>query len=138
MLIVGLDWSRGKHDYLLMTTKGDIIEQGAIPHSAEGLQELAARIEEQAHSPQEVRVGIEMNDGALLASPVHSGYTVFGIQPKSAQRARDIYRPSASKDDRIDAFVLAEFAGLNQHRLQPLQRPSGITQDHTASHQPSP
>jgi len=74
-------------------------------------------------------VGIEMNDGALLAWLLHSGYTVFGIQPKSAQRARDIYRPSGSKDDRIDAFVLAEFVRLNQHRLQPLQPPSAITQE---------
>lgn len=54
-------------------------------------------------------MGLELNNGVLLAWLVVRGYSVFGIQPKSAQRFRDIYRPSGSKDDRNDAFVLAEF-----------------------------
>ena len=70
---------------------------------------------------------MELNDGALLAWLVTKGYTIFGIQPKSAQRARDIYRPSGSKDDRIDAFVIAEFVRINADRLRPWSAPSEIT-----------
>jgi len=62
-----------------------------------------------------------------LAWLVTKGYTIFGIQPKSAQRARDIYRPSGSKDDSIDAFVLAEFVRVNADRLRPWSAPSEIT-----------
>ena len=67
MIIVGLDWARCKHDYLLMTPTGEILQRGRIPHNATGLQELAARIEHHAGCDHNIRVGIEMNDGALLA-----------------------------------------------------------------------
>ena len=127
MIIVGLDWSRSKHDFVIMDLQGKVIERGAVAHNANALEELAARIERQSNSDKEVRVGLELNDGALLAWLVTKGYTTFGIQPKSAQRAREIYRPGGSKDDRIDAFVLAEFVRINVGRLKPWHPPSEIT-----------
>ena len=92
MIIVGLDWARGKHDYLLMAPTGEILQWGRIPHNTTGLQELAERIDQHAGSDRDVRVGIEMNDGALLAWLMEKGHTVFGIQAKSSQRAREVYR----------------------------------------------
>jgi len=127
MIVVGLDWSRCKHDFVLMNLHGDILERGTIAHNINKLEELAARIEQHVDSANQVRVGLELNDGALLAWLVAKGYTLFGIQPKSAQRARDIYRPSGSKDDKIDAFVLAEFVRINADRLRPWSPPSDIT-----------
>ncbi len=78
MIIVGLDWARYKHDYLLMASTGEILQRGRIPHNAAGLQELAARIEHHAGSDHNIRVGIEMNDGALLAS-IFSFFLLFCI-----------------------------------------------------------
>jgi len=72
-------------------------------------------------------VGLELNNGAMLAWLVARGYSIFGIQPKSAQRFRDIYRLSGSKDDRIDAFVLANFVRVNKSRLKPWFPASKIT-----------
>lgn len=127
MIIVGLDWSRSKHDFVMMNLQGEILERGTIAHNTNALEELATRIEQRVDSAKQVRVGLELNDGALLAWLVTKGYTIFGIQPKSAQRARDIYRPSGSKDDKIDAFVLAEFIRVNAARLRPWSPPSEIT-----------
>ena len=127
MIIVGLDWSRCKHDFVMMNLQGEILERGTIAHNTNALEELATRIEHRIDSAKQVRVGLELNDGALLAWLVTKGYTIFGIQPKSAQRARDIYRPSGSKDDRIDAFVLAEFVRVNADRIRPWSAPSEIT-----------
>ena len=129
MIIVGIDWARCKHDYLLMAPTGQILQRGRIPHNAAGLQELAARIEHHAGCDRNIRVGIEMNDGSLLAWLIEKGYTVFGIQPKSAQRARDIYRPSGGKDDSVDTFVLAEMVRLSGDRLRPLQPNSPMTEE---------
>lgn len=127
MIIVGLDWSRCKHDFVIMNLQGQILERGTIAHNANALAELAARIEQRVDSAKQVRVGLELNDGALLAWLVSKKYTIFGIQPKSAQRARDMYRPGGSKDDRIDAFVLAEFVRVNEARLRPWSAPSEVT-----------
>ncbi|GAH42902.1 unnamed protein product, partial [marine sediment metagenome] len=93
MIIVGLDWSRYKHDFVIMDMQGKIVERGTIAHNANALEELAAGIDRHVNCATQVHVGLELNDGALLAWLVVKGYTVFGIQPKSAQRARDIYRP---------------------------------------------
>ncbi len=129
MIIIGLDWARSKHDYLLMAPTGEILQRGRIPHNTTGLQELAARIDRYVGSARDVRVGIEMNDGALLAWLMEKGYTVFGIQPKSAQRAREIYRPGGGKDDPVDTFVLAEVVRLSGDRLRPLQPDSPVTEE---------
>ena len=84
MIIVGIDWSRYKHDFVLMNLQGDILERGTIAHNMNKLEELAFRIEQQVDSANQVRVGLELNDGALLAWLATKGYTIFGIQPKSA------------------------------------------------------
>jgi transposase len=110
-----------------MDPQGKVIEQGAVAHNANALEELAASIERHVSGVEQVYVGLELNNGALLAWLVVRGYSVFGIQPKSAQRFRDVYRPSGSKDDRIDAFVLAEFVRVNKSRLKPWCPPSKIT-----------
>ena len=128
MVIVGIDWARYKHDYLIMKPTGEILLQGSIPHNADGLQKLAEAIERYEPDHSNVQVAIEMNDGAILAWLIDKGYQVFGIQPKSAQRARDIYRPSGAKDDPIDTFVLAEMLRLKGGRLRPL-RPSSPATD---------
>jgi len=127
MIILGLDWSRSKHDFVIMDPQGKVIERGAVAHNANALEELAAGVERHVSGVEQVHVGLELNNGALLAWLLVKGYSVFGIQPKSAQRFRDIYRPSGSKDDRIDAFVLAEFVRVNKSRLRPWCPPSEIT-----------
>ena len=45
MIIVGLDWSQYKHDFVIMDMQGKIIERGAIAHNANALEELAAGID---------------------------------------------------------------------------------------------
>ncbi len=37
MIIVGLDWSRYKHDFVIMDMQGKIVERGAIAHNAKVL-----------------------------------------------------------------------------------------------------
>lgn len=80
MIVVGLDWSRCKHDFVIMDLQGEIVERGTIAHNTNALEELAARIDRQVDSAEQVRVGLELNDGALLAWLVVKGYTVFGIR----------------------------------------------------------
>ena len=94
MIIVGIDWARSKHDLVLMDEHGQVNQRLQVTHDAAGLEQLASAIAEQEPEPADVRVAIEMHDGALLAWLIEQGYTVYGINPKSAQRARDRYRPA--------------------------------------------
>jgi len=93
MIFVGSDWARTKHDALIMDEHGAILLQIAISHSAEGLNDLAHTISDIEPEPAQVHVGIELHDGALLRCLLDQGYTVYAINPKSAERARDRLPP---------------------------------------------
>jgi len=120
MLIVGIDWSKSKHDVALMEPDGGVLEQLVVRHCLEGLEALAQAIGRRERDPGKVRVAIEQHNGALLAWLLAQGYVVYGINPKSAQRARDRYRPAGGKDDRSDAYILADMLRQDRGSLRPL------------------
>lgn len=127
MFIVGLDWSRCKHDFVVMTADGRVVHRGTVTHDAAGLDALRQHIAEHEPNAASVRVAVEMHDGALLAWLLEQGYTVFGINPKSAQRARDRYRPAGGKDDASDAFILADMLRTDRGTLRSIHRDSDVT-----------
>jgi len=120
MLIVGIDWSKSKHDAALMDSDGEVLERLVVRHCLEGLEALAQAIARRENNPAEVRVAVEQHDGALLAWLLAQGYVVYGVNPKSSQRARDRYRPAGGKGDQSDAFILADMLRLDRGRLRPL------------------
>ena len=124
MLIVGIDWSKSKHDVVLMESDGSVLQYLVVAHSFEGLEALAGAIGRYESDRSEVRIAIEQFDGALLAWLRAQGYIVYGINPKSAQRARDRYRPAGAKDDRSDAYILADMLRQDRGSLRPLGRES--------------
>jgi transposase len=121
MIIVGIDWARSKHDLILIHQSGEVIHRMQVTHDAQGLDAIAAAIAEHEPHPDRVRIAIEMHDGALLCWLLQQGYTVFGINPKSAQRARDRYRPAGGKDDASDAFILADMLRTDRGTLRAVQ-----------------
>ncbi len=44
MLIVGIDWSKSKHDVALMEPDGSVLQQFVVEHSLEGFEALAGAI----------------------------------------------------------------------------------------------
>jgi len=127
MIIVGIDWARSKHDLVLMDAQGQVSQQLQVTHDAKGMQQIATAITQQEPHPSEVRVAVEMHDGALLAWLLDRGYTVYGINPKSAQRARDRYRPAGGKDDASDAFILADMLRTDRGTLRAIRPQSDAT-----------
>jgi transposase len=128
MIFVGCDWSRFQHDIAILDREGSVRREFSVPHAAEGLDALAEQIAALESDPTEVRVGVELHDGALLAWLLDQGYTVYGLNPKSAERARDRYRPSGGKDDRRDAFILADVVRTDRGHLRPIRADSEATQ----------
>jgi transposase len=128
MLIVGLDWARAKHDLVMMDHEGRVQARRTIEHTGDSLQATAHWLHDFEPDPGQIQVAVEMHDGALLAFLLAQGYTVFGINPKSAERARDRYRPGGGKDDTSDAFVLADMLRTDRGTLRPISRESEATQ----------
>jgi hypothetical protein len=62
----------------------------------------------------EVAVAIEVPRGALVEALEEMGAHVYHVNPKQLDRMRDRYSASGAKDDRRDAFVLADSLRLNE------------------------
>lgn len=53
-------------------------------------------------------LAIEVPRGALVETLVERGFHAFSINPKQLDRFRDRHTTAGAKDDRLDAFVLAD------------------------------
>lgn len=121
MIYVGIDWGRTTHHVSVLDSAGQQLQRQAVSHNAEALAGLARTLAGFEPDPAQVCVGIEQHDGALLHWLLIQGYALYPLNPKSAERARDRYRPAGGKDDRRDAFVLADTVRTDQGVLRRLE-----------------
>jgi transposase len=105
MLYAGLDLARKRVVFDARRPDGEIVDRGASPTDAEGLDRLAERL--LAHDPQVLAV-VESMNGARF---VHDQLELHGVEVQicDAERTKGL-APLACKTDKIDAGVLAELA----------------------------
>ena len=128
MIFVGIDWERSNHHVTVLDKEGCQLLSMRVEHEPAALQQLAAQLEQLQSEPSQVRVCIEHHNGALLHWLLEQGYAVYALNPKSAERGRERYRASGAKDDRMDAFTLADTIRTDAGYLRQLQRPIELNQ----------
>jgi Transposase/Transposase IS116/IS110/IS902 family len=80
-----------------------------VDHDGTSLAQLVAWLWGlSAGQPQRVAVAIEVPRGAIVEGLVERGFHVFAMNPKQLDRFRDRHSVAGAKDDRRDAFVLAD------------------------------
>ena len=125
----GIDWGSDKHRVCLIGRDGQIMAERWIEHSGDSLAELAAWLRQHtSDSPSLLAAAIEIPRGAIVETLLEHGFTVFSINPKQLDRFRDRYSPAGAKDDRRDAFVLADALRTDMHcfRAVKLDEPAMI------------
>jgi transposase len=92
-----------------LLNKGKHPLQRSFPHSSAGLQALISwLVEHSSCEPAALFAAIEVPHGPVIAVLLDAGFSVFAINPKQLDRFRDRFSPAGAKDDRRDAFVLAQ------------------------------
>ena len=127
MLFVGIDWAEAEHRVVVLNEDGQEMYRGGIEHSSSGLKVFADLITHWIKARDRVHVAIELHDSLLLDRLLRSGVKVYGLNPKSAERARERYTPSGIKDDDRDAWSMAEFLRTSHPHLRPLRPDSELT-----------
>jgi transposase len=113
---VGIDWGSQRHRVCLINREERVIEERWIEHSASSLADLVDGLRSQTSaSPGEIAVAIEIPRGAVVETLMEQGFAVFALNPKQLDRFRDRYSPAGAKDDRRDAFVLADSLRTDLH-----------------------
>ena len=72
-------------------------------------------------------VAIERGEGVLVGALLAAGLTVVVITSRQVKNLRSRYGAAGAKDDRFDAFVLADMLRTDRARLRPLVPDSPAT-----------
>ena len=118
----GLDLASEEHRLVIVDGDGGQLEQRRIGHSEDGIAALVRRLLEL----RVARVAIEQPNGIVVDRLLDAGVAVVPVHPNQLAAARDRYR-TGGKSDGFDAYVLAELARTDMHRLRLLEPDSDET-----------
>jgi transposase len=104
----GVDWGSERHHVCLLDAHGAIVGEREFPHSGSGLAELGDWLLSTAGAASVVAVAIEVPHGPVVDALIDRGFVVHAINPKILDRLRDRFSVAGAKDDRRDAYVLAD------------------------------
>lgn len=119
----GLDWATEDHVVAVVDTAGQVVTRFTVPHTAAGLRELVRSLAQAGAA----EVAIERGDGLVVDTLLAAGVTVVVISPNQLKNLRSRYGSAGNKDDRFDAYVLADTLRTDRARLRPLQLDSPAT-----------
>jgi len=114
-LYIGIDWATQTHQVCIMDAYGTIVREFVVHHTGESIREFLRSLEAASDEPGKIAVGIEVPRGPIVEALLERGYAVFAINPKQLDRFRDRHSVAGAKDDRRDAFVLADSLRTDQH-----------------------
>jgi transposase len=119
----GIDWASEDHAVAIVDEQGRPVERFSVTHTAPGLRRMTARLLRAGVR----QVAIERPDGPVVDALLEAELTVFVIDPKQVKNLRSRYGSAGNKDDRFDAYVLADVLRTDRARLHPLTRDSEQT-----------
>jgi len=104
-IIVGIDWGSASHRVCVLDARRNVLDEFDVEHDGAALAHLADRLLKHTRSAV---VGIETRWTAVAETLLERGIKVFVINPKQLDRFRDRHTVAGAKDDRRDAFVIAD------------------------------
>ena len=129
MLHVGIDWADDHHDACVVDDQGKKLSAFRITHNAEGFAELLERIRNLQSDKSQVAFCLETSQGLLVDFLLDQGYRLYPVNPKAASRCRERYKVSGSKDDTLDAWVLANFLRTDRDSMRELLPSSDLARE---------
>jgi transposase len=112
----GVDWSWQDHAVCIVDDDGEVLRRLTVKHSSAGLQVLVRTLQREQVSG----VAIERGDGPVVQALLEAGLQVFVITSRQVKALRLRYGTAGNKDDRFDAYVLADVLRTDRRRLVPL------------------
>jgi len=112
----GVDWAKDDHAVSIVAPDGQQLDRFGVAHHAAGLRTLVRRL----LAAGVAEVGIERPDGPVVDALRQAGLTVLVIPPAQLRNLRSRYGSAGNKDDRFDAYVLADTVRTDRRRLHPL------------------
>ena len=111
----GIDWAKDRHAVCVVDGVGRTVVRFEVAHTAAGLRQLVHRL------AGVEGVAIERPDGPVVEALLEAGLPVVVIASRQVTALRTRHGLVGNKDDRADAYVLADALRTDGHRLRPLR-----------------
>jgi len=119
----GLDWASADHALSVVDDNGRQIARTMVDHTTAGLKRMVRVFSKHGVS----EVAIERGDGPVVEALLDAGITVVVISPNKLKNLRSRYGSAGNKDDRFDAYVLADTLRTDRRRFRPLTTDTAAT-----------
>jgi transposase len=123
--LAGLDWAIDHHDIVIVDPAGTIVKELRINDDAEGWAELG----QQCVQLGAVAFCIETRSGPVVERLLQAGLAVYPVNPLAAKSYRERKAPAGVKDDRLDAWSLADALRTDGHGWKRLKPEDPIVQE---------
>ncbi len=112
----GIDWATADHVACVVDMTGRVTDRFSAAHDKAGIAALITRL----RRSKVTEVAIERGDGPLVDALLGAGLTVVVITSRQVKNLRSRFGAAGARDDRFDAFVLADTLRTDRARLRPL------------------
>jgi len=112
----GIDWATADHVACVVDQAGQVRDRISVAHDRAGIRRLISGL----RAAGAAEVAIERGEGILVDALLAAGLTVVVITSRQVKNLRSRYGSAGAKDDRFDAFVLADVLRTDRARLRPL------------------
>jgi transposase len=119
----GIDWATTDHVACVADPAGRVLGRISAAHDRAGIRKLVSAL----RAAGAAEVAIERGDGVVVDALLAAGLTVVVITSRQLKNLRSRYGSAGAKDDRFDAFVLADVLRTDRARLRPLVPDSPAT-----------
>jgi transposase len=116
-MFCGWDWGSTIHGVCLLDDDGATIKTWMLKHTDTELAALFAELAELG-DPALIPVAIERGEGLVVGLIVRAGHPVLMVEPAAFKASRPRWGASGAKSDAADAFMLADYARTDGHRLR--------------------
>jgi Transposase len=116
-VVAGIDWASEVHVACVLDRDGAVAGRFSFTHDAAAIRAMVRRL----RSAGVARVAIERGDGPVVEELLAAGLAVFVVPSRQIKGLRTRYGSAGNKDDRFDAYVLADTLRTDGHRWKPLR-----------------
>ena len=116
---VGIDLGASGHQVCVLNQERKVIFERKIKHEGAATAKLLDEFVELVGGNTELLgVALETPQSAVAEAVLERGFRVYSTNPKQLDRLRDRYTVAGAKDDRRDAFVLADTLRTDGHHYR--------------------
>jgi transposase len=127
-MFCGWDWGSNQHGVCLIGDEGKVIKTWMVEHTETALSALFTELAVLG-DPKLMPVAIERGEGLVVGLIAAAGHPVLMIEPAAFKAARPRWGSAGAKSDAADAFMLADYARTDNHRLRRVEPVAQATRE---------